>query len=196
MKRRTSLLALAITITVISSLFGCSQLAKDKPNFSGYRDVAELATLECYYHNVAEIYNPGKTFGPFHTGEKKAWFEYRGSVTIGIDVSRVVISEPDKDGVVTISLPQAEIMGMPDVDETSFSDMYADTGFLASITAEEQTAALAAAQNAMLEQAENDESLRNQATERAKILLEEYVIHVGEALGQTYTVRFEMLPEE
>lgn len=195
MKPRTKLLSIMVATLFALSLFGCAEQKDEKPNFSGYRDVAELATLECYYHNVAEIINDGRPL-PFgiNLSYKKVWFEYRGSVIIGIDVSRVDISEPDENGVVTITLPPAEIMGTPNVDETSISELYTDQGLLATITAEEQTEAFKYAQEAMLEQANSDESLRSQATERAKVLLEEYVRNVGEAIGQSYTVRFEMLP--
>lgn len=42
----------------------------------------------------------------------------------------------------------------------------------------------------MKEQAENDTALKNQAKDRAKILLEQYVKSVGVAMGRDYTVRF------
>ena len=43
----------------------------------------------------------------------------------------------------------------------------------------------------MRENAESDDTLKAQARERAKDLLEEYVQNVGEELGQSYTVRWE-----
>lgn len=192
MRIRSRLFDLIVAILLTAGLFGCGQEELIKPDFSGYKDVAELATLECYYHNVAEIYNPGDNmlFGKLNLNYKKAWFEYRGSITLGIDVNKVEISEPDGNGLVRISIPPAEIVGTPNVDDSSFSDIYSDTGLLAQITSDEQTEALAEAQRAMMEQASGDEDLKNQATNRAKTLLEEYVKNVGKAIGQDYSVEF------
>lgn len=42
----------------------------------------------------------------------------------------------------------------------------------------------------MLESISNNDTLMAQARQRAKDLLEEYVINVGEVLGETYTVKW------
>ena len=57
-------------------------------------------------------------------------------------------------------------------------------------TTEEKTELVAAEQEKMKETAEADENLKRRAEERAKKLLENYVINVGNSIGQTYTVEF------
>lgn len=187
--RRPLYFALAF-IFACCGLSGC--VPTKQPDFSGYLRIAQLATLECTFHNVAEIQNDGSNilFGAINVTYKKAWFEYEGKVNLGVDVSKVKIEGPDANGVVTLALPEAQILGIPDVDESTFSDVYADTGWFASITTEDQTKALETAQAEMRETVENDSRLLAQAKDRAKTLLGQYVNNVGEALGQSYEVKF------
>lgn len=171
------------------TLFGCTE--EQAPDFSGYEKIAELATLECTFHNVAEIYNDGTDilFG-INVGYKKAWFEYDGTLNLGIDVSKVKIEGPDANGVVTITIPDAQVIGLPDADESTFSDIYEDTGFLTSIETVDQSEAYQKAQAEMKESAENNSMLMSQAKERAKTLLGQYVQNVGQSVGQEYEIKF------
>lgn len=171
-------------------LSGCE--SKIEPDFSGYKRVAELATLDCTFHNVAEVKNDGTDmlFG-INVGYKKAWFEYDGSLSLGVDVSKVKITGPDSNNVVTISIPKAQVLGLPDADESSFSEIYEDTGLLTSITSADQSEAFKVAQDTMRETAESNDVLMGQARERAKSLLGQYVKNVGIELGQEYEIRFE-----
>lgn len=188
--RLSRLVAFAMSVFMIClGLTGCA--AEKKPDFSGYSRIAELGTLECRFHNVAEIYNDGTNvlFG-INIGYKKAWFEYEGSLTLGVDVSKVRVDGPDENGVVTIAIPQAQVLGVPDADETTFSDIYSDTGLLTPITSVDQSEAYNAAQTNMKETAENDAQLMGSARERAKSLLGAYVHRVGEKLGKNYELKF------
>lgn len=186
---------MAFSAAIASSLFfsmllaGCAH--EEQPDLSGYSKIAEMATLDCTYHNVAEIYNDGTDiiFG-INVGYKKAWFEYDGKIKIGIDVSRVRIDGPDRNGVVTIAIPDAQVLGLPDVDVATFSDLYSDTGLLTAITTEEQAEALKVAQADMVQSAEANTQIMTRAKDRAKELLGQYVKNVGEAMGKTYEVKF------
>ncbi len=186
-------LGLAIMATVCAIALSSCQREESmrQPDFSNYRSVAELATLDCYYHNVGVISMDGNDvfWGFTKWGANRGWFEYRGSVAMGIDASKVTISEPDANNVVTIAIPPVEVLGTPRVDETSFSEIYTENP-LFSINLREQTDALAVAQATMTKDAEDDEALREQAKEHAMRLLKEYVLNVGEALGENYTVEF------
>ena len=179
-------------LVALIALFGLSACVEEKkPDFSGCKRVAELATLKCTFHNVAEIYNDGTDvlFG-INVGYKKAWFEYDGKVDLGVDVSKVSIDEPDADGIVVVHIPNAQVIGLPDADSSTFSDVYCDKGFFVEIETVDQAEALKAAQAEMKESAENNPELMRQARSRAETLLERYVIKVGEAIDQDYEVRF------
>lgn len=61
---------------------------------------------------------------------------------------------------------------------------------MTEITKEEETAALAEAQDNMEETAQANGALLVQAKERAKNLIEGYVKNVGEQIGEEYTVEW------
>ena len=161
--------------------------------FSAVEEICELATLKCYYHNVAEdeIQPEGPfKWGLFQYGYKKFWMEYDGIVKIGVDVNQVQIQEPTREGIVRIYVPDAKILDIS-ADDSSISNMISDTGVLTSPpNAEEKAKAFAVAQENMRKQAEKDDAILRQARENAKVLLKQYVIHVGEQMGQHYQVEF------
>lgn len=180
---------LLVAVISICCLTGCSGEKKDA-DFSGINSVCELATLKCYYHNVAKAETEAsgllKMFG---TGYKKIWTEYSGIIELGIDVNKVSISKPDSKGVVKVTIPDAKILNV-DLDKDSLSEPLTDAGFLTKITKEEETAALAEAQNNMEKTAQENVALLTQAKERAKNLIEGYVKNVGTQIGEEYTIEW------
>lgn len=179
-----------IVVTGVLCLTGCGKETKTA-DFSGVTSVCELATLKCYYHNVAkaETEASGIFAKWLKTGYKKIWTEYSGIIEYGIDISQVTVSEPDKDGVVTVTIPDAQVLNV-DVEEDSLGTPLTDTGFLTSITTEEKTTTLAGAQEAMEQQAKENTEMLAQAKARAKTLIEEYIKNVGEGIGEEYTVEW------
>lgn len=180
-------LAAALSLSVLS---GCAK-SSETPDFTGYNKIAELATVERTFHNVAEVHDDGTNmlFG-INVGYKKAWFEYVGTVQLGVDVSKVRIDGPDANNVVTITVPNAQVIGQPQADESTFSDIHSDTGLLTSITRVDQSIALEEAQKGMKDSAEANSTLMNGARERAKTLLSQYVTKVGDLQGVKYEVQF------
>lgn len=176
--------------TVVLCLTGCGKETQTA-DFSGVTSVCELATLKCYYHNVAkaETEASGIFAKWLKTGYKKIWTEYSGIIEYGIDISQVTVSEPDKNGVVTVTMPDAQVLNV-DVDEDSLGTPLTDTGFLTSVTTEEKTTTLAGAQEAMEQQAKENTEMLSQAKARAKTLIEEYIKDVGESIGEEYTVEW------
>lgn len=190
MKAMSKMVLLALMLsTVPFSLYSCHSAPKTA-DFSNAQHVAELATLECYFHNVARFDRTPDNilFNIGEIGKKQLWFEYSGIVRFGVDATKVRISEPDSEGNIVIAIPQAQILGNPDIDETSMSDPLTSTGWFTDITTEEKQRALNSAQDKLLEVASNDDELLSQARDRAKTLLEQYVVNVGNEIGQTYKV--------
>lgn len=179
-----------LVVTGVLCLTGCGKETQTA-DFSGVTSVCELATLKCYYHNVAkaETEASGIFAKWLKTGYKKIWTEYSGIIEYGIDISQVTVSEPDKDGVVTVTIPDAQVLNV-DVDEDSLGTPLTDTGFLTSITTEEKTTTLAGAQEAMEQQAKENTEMLAQAKARAKTLIEGYIKNVGEGIGEEYTVEW------
>lgn len=120
---------LLVSVISICCLAGCSG-EKKEADFSGINSVCELATLKCYYHNVAKAETEASgLFKKLGIGYKKIWTEYSGIVELGIDVNKVSISKPDDNGVVKVTIPDAEILNV-DLDEDSMSEPLTDTGFM------------------------------------------------------------------
>lgn len=189
MHRKKVIAAIMILWCGIICFTGCGD-RKEEADFSGLYAVCELTTLKCYYHNVAKAETEASgLFKGLNVGYKKIWTEYSGIVELGIDVSKVSISKPNAKGVVKITIPEAEVLNVY-LDEDSMSEPITETGFLTKITKEEETAALAAAQENMKETARANQALLNQARERAKNIMEGYVKNVGEQIGKEYTVEW------
>ena len=190
MKRKKIFCLLVISMLCIGGCGDKNQKKEEKADFSAISSVCELATLKCYYHNVAKSETEASgLFKWLGKGYKKIWTEYSGIVELGIDVSKVSVEKPTADGVVKVTIPDAEILSV-DLDEDSMGEPLTDTGFMTKITKEEETEALAEAQNHMEETAKENGNLLNQAKERAKSLIEGYVKNVGEQIGKEYTVEW------
>lgn len=196
MKRKKIVCLLVISMLCIGGCGDKNQKKEEEADFSAISSVCELATLKCYYHNVAKSETEASgLFKWLGKGYKKIWTEYSGIVELGIDVSKVSVEKPTADGVVKVTIPDAEILSV-DLDEDSMSEPLTDTGFMTKITKEEETEALAEAQNHMEETAKENGNLLNQAKERAKSLIEGYVKNVGEQIGKEYTVEWAEFSEK
>ncbi|WP_275206532.1 DUF4230 domain-containing protein [Adlercreutzia equolifaciens] len=177
----------------LSPLVGCAASEpKKNADFSGISSVCELATLKCYYHNVAESREEASGIfgGLLGTGYKKLWMEYSGIVEVGIDVAQVQISQPTEEGVVRVHIPDAQILSIS-LDKDSLSDPLVDAGLFTEVSMEEKTNAVASAQENMEETARQNTSMLAQAKERAKRTIEGYIVNAGRAIGETYIVEWE-----
>ncbi len=197
--RRIILPAILILATVV--LFSLSAIKWIRPQSGGTTiDIAEdafvsriceLATLKCYYHNVAEYENQAPIFkyGLFRYDYKKFFIEYSGIVEVGIDANQIVIGEPSADGTVEVHVPEAQILNVY-ADKDSLSEPISDVGLFTKVSAEEIATAFAEAQQAMREGAENDTSILSQAQQNAKDLLEYNIVNTGAQTGRKYTVKW------
>ena len=189
-KNIEKLISAVLAALTVFSLSACGTQETEEVDFSGISSVCELATLKCYYHNVARAESEASgLLSIFGVGYKKIWVEYSGIVEFGIDVSKVTVSQPDENNVVTIAIPDAEVLSV-DIDEDSISEPLVESGFLTTVTTEEETATLASAQDDMEETAAANTQLLEQAKERAKELIEGYVKNIGELIGEEYTVQW------
>lgn len=165
------------------------QTITSPPDLSQIRNICELATLECYFRNVAKSVKEKGT-GISHWGEKDRtfWIEYTGIAKIGIDMAKVTMQV---DGTnVIITLPEAEILSykVDEITENSYITS-PDSWFNKNpITAEEQTAAVEQAQAEMKSNVENNSALFIRAQDRAKKLIENYITQLGEASGIAYQI--------
>ena len=160
------------------------------PDISQIRSICELATLECYYHNVAKSVKE-KGSGLLHIGEVERvfWIEYSGVAKLGIDMSKVAM-EMDGDQV-RITIPKATLLGLSDYSFTEDSYISSDDGLNKNpITAENQTEAVAAANEDMRKLLESDHTMLMRAQDRAKKLIENYINQLSELSGRDYKIEW------
>ena len=152
------------------------------------RAICELATLECYYHNVAKYKEEDAEGFWIWKKDKHFWMEYSGVVKLGIEAALVTIEV--NDDKVSITMPPAKVMGcMVDKDSLD-SDSIIVANKSADVKAEDMTEAFADAQAQMELTAMNDTALLAQAQQRAQKLLEDYVNNIGNVIGKQYTIEW------
>ena len=124
------IIALLIVVLLIIIFVNRKTELNTKSQMYSIEKICELATLECYYHDVAEFRQDAT--GVFKIGYKKYWIEYNGIVKYGVDAKDIKVNKPDKNGVVKVFIPEAKILSV-DVDINSMSDPIVDTGMFTSI---------------------------------------------------------------
>ena len=184
-----------LAFALLLTMAGCSSKKKEekKPEqtieITEMREIAELATVDCYFHNVAKS---DRELNPewYEFWEKKNmrfWVEYEGLVTIGIDVSKLKVEVSD-DNVVTITLPEAVVLDVIVSEDSLTADSFYFDPNAKKPSPEEQTEAFKQAQNEMKNTAEKNQALLANARSNAKELLKNYVKSIGEAVGVEYTI--------
>ena len=158
------------------------------------RSICQLATLECYYNNVAKGHKESGS-GLVHIGEKERtfWVEYSAVVTLGVDISEV--SMLIDDDVIYVYLPEAKILKPAVVNEDSYNIDSIVENLDKNLNKNEITATdITSSVNKSLEdlnkKVAGDKTLLNNARERAKTLIKSYVDKLGETSGKNYKVVF------
>lgn len=184
------IIVLCLTAMMIISCTACGK--EEHMNMelqvSDMRAICELATMDCYYHNVAKFSQKNAETFLWFSKDKHFWIEYEGIVTLGVDASEVKIEV--NGSKVKITLPNTKVLECK-VDENSLSkDAYIVDKDSAKITAEDEKVAFKEAEKIMLEKTSQDVALLAQAQQRVKTLLEEYVKNIGECVGVEYEIEW------
>ena len=186
------IISILLVFMLAFSCMACAKTTEPKqeivPQASQMKAICELATMKCYYHNVAKYTKEDAAGILWWKKDRRFWIEYDGIVTMGIDASLVDI-EVDND-TVTITIPPAKVLGF-EVDETTLNeDSYIVDTKSAKVKAEHQTEAFKQAQDHMKEEAEKDTLLLANAQQRAQKLLEDYVNNIGNCVEKTYNIKW------
>lgn len=182
MKKLTVIILLVVTIF---SLSACTPAEEQPIRQEDIQAICELATLECYYNNVAKIEKTGN----FFQKDREMWIEYEGKAVIGIKMSDVIIQITDD--TVNITMPKATILST-DLEFNEKSYVSSTDGWLIKneISTEEQQEGILAAQNAMREAIQNNTGLFIKAEARAKELIENYITKLGQISNREYTINW------
>lgn len=194
---------LTITLLIFLTVITCVSCGIKKespsetnidPNITQMRAICELATLKCYYHNVAKYSDTDVSGFLFWKKDRRFWIEYSGIVTMGIDASALDIKI--SGNTVTITMPEAKILSTK-VDESSLTQnsFFIDSNS-AKVDVESTKEAISHAEKEMLDTASKDTSLLATAQQRAQTLLEDYVNNLGNSLGKQYHIEWKIIEAE
>lgn len=193
MKKRFITL-LSVPVLLLSACGSSEEKAPLTPDVSQMKTICELSVMDCYYHNVAKFYDKDAEKFLFWTKDKEFWIEYSGIVRLGVDVDQVAVAV--NGNTVTVTLPEAKVLGCKVDPDSLNEDSYIVADGSASITADDQTAAFAAAQKDMENSAAEDTVLLSMARDRARQLLENYIQNLSDMTGQSYTIEWSDAAEE
>ena len=192
------LFSIFLVLSLLFALAGCNSKPEEELKkaeatieIDEMRAIANLATVDCYFHNVAKS---DREMNPawYQFWEKKNmrfWVEYDGKVTIGIDVNKLKV-EVGENNVVTITMPNAVVLDATVNEQSLTSESFYFDPKAKKPSPEEQTEAFKQAQSNMRETAEKNPVLMANAKANAKELLRNYVNSVGEAVGVQYTIEW------
>lgn len=192
MKRK--IVILLVSVTLLGIMCSCSNKNKE-PDIMEIQSICELATLECYYNNVAiSEKEKGEGFAHLFEKDREFWIEYKGVAKIGVDMSQVKMTIKDEN--VTITIPPAKLLDMDKVAD-SYSYTLSKDGAINKnkITAKDQIKAVDKAQEEMEKQVNNNSKLLLTAQNRAKELIENYIDNMGKISGVEYKITWKELKE-
>ncbi|MBE5934728.1 MAG: DUF4230 domain-containing protein [Lachnospiraceae bacterium] len=178
---------------------GCTSCKKEevkelKPEAPQMKSICELATMKCYYHNVAKFKETDAEGILWWQKDRHFWIEYDGIVTLGVEAALVDIKV--KGNRVTITMPPAKVLSCEVNEKTLTEDSYIIAKGSADVEAEHQTEAFKKAQKNMKNEAEKDEALLASARQRAEKLLEDYVNNIGELVDKKYEIKWVYVDNE
>lgn len=186
------LFSLCLIFVMLLSLTACSQKPIE-PQSAQMKSICELATMKCYFHNVAKYTEKDATKFLFWAKDRKFWIEYAGVVTIGIDASKLKL-EVQGDNV-KITIPSAKVLNCIVDSATLNDDSFIIAKDSAEVKAEHQKAAFTDAQAKMLEAARSNNALLSAAQQRAQKLIEDYIKNIGDSLGKEYIINWEYIED-
>lgn len=185
---------LILSILMLTTFMACGKTPKLEPQAqieeSRMRSICDLATMECYYHNVAKFdeKNAETGFLGLFKKDKRFWIEYSGVVKFGIKAADLKIVVEGEN--VTVTIPSAKVLSSK-VDETTLNkDSFIVAEKSAQVVAEDEMMAIKQAQEYMVKAASENADLLASTQYRVKTLLEEYIKNIGAQIGVDYHVNW------
>lgn len=176
-KKIITIFSILLIATVLTGC-GKDELVDTAKNLEKINLTGDLVTYVAYYHNVVEHEKRvGNKLTNIFEKKRELFAEYKGTIKLGINFSKVKI-EADGNKII-VRIPPGMIIGEPNVDEEYFTkDKFIENkdGINPNpITINDFNDAMKKAQNNMKTDAEKDEKLLDMAQKRAKLIIEENI---------------------
>ncbi len=189
------IIGLFIVMIIICSSCGGSREPDAQLDVLQVRNIAHLATLNCYYHNVAMGHRNDSSTWRFWEKNTKFWLwdrdtdfwiEYEGVITLGVDESKIKMNVDEEN--VTVTIPKAKVLDEDIVDATYDGDSEIKGADTTEPTIEEENKAIKSAQDKMEKTVKSDTILLNNAQIRAKEVIDNYIEEIGKMIKVNYKV--------
>lgn len=191
MKRILSCISIAaLLLSLLVFALSCGKEAPVESDVSPeevqMRSICELATMECYYHNVAKYKDEdAKTVMLFFKKDVHFWIEYSAIVKLGVDASLVKVTVEGDN--VEITMPPGRVL-LAEVDPSIDKASYIVAKDSAKISADEEIAAFKASKEDLEKTVAANKTMMAQAQLRAQKMLKRYVESIGKSTGKQYTI--------
>lgn len=155
------------------------------------QEIGELATSEYFYTNAARYSDAKQIKGieiPFT--KKNFILKWDGTIKAGIDLEKIEVRLDNTEHVITICLPEAEILSH-DPDEDSVEILAESDTIFNPITVEEKTK-FDAVMSKEMEQRAIDNGLLERARKNAENVITR-LLFANPDIESTYTIKFENL---
>ena len=151
----------------------------------GLENMGFLITQEYYFTNI-ERYSKEKTFLKFITTSSEFIYSYDGTVSAGVDFSKISITKNDTNKTLFISIPNSEIKSI-NIDKNTFK-IYSESDSLWNpLKLDDYNASLAEFENAAKSKALAN-GILVKSDEQAKLLIKNFVQNFPNA--SDYKVEF------
>ena len=150
----------------------------------GLKEMGTLITQEYYFTQVEEYKSTERVW--IFDSKASFIFSYDGVVTAGIDCNNIEISKDDEAKLITVKIPEAEIIGV-DIDHDSFKIYEEKEGLWNKLDMTKYNNSIIEFENAAKTKALNKGIISN-ADESAKNLIESFINSLIE--DKEYSIEF------
>ncbi len=191
---------LVVVVLIMAMLTACENASSvseaEEPSLTQIRQICKLATLECYYHNVAKsTKTAGSGITHWLEEDRDFWTEYSGVVKLGVDMSKGNMEVIGNE--IIISIPDAEVLSIkPDATSVQNPIVEADSINSNPILSTEVTQAINDSELMTKAQIDNNSSLLASAQDRAKNLIANYIKQLGDISGVKFTIKWKSVNEQ
>ena len=150
-----------------------------------FKFIAELATVDAYYHNVTKVYDKDYEEWLWIDKPLNFWIDSEYIVTYGLDADLITFSI--KDNVVTVTIPEARVLKKKNSVNENNTYVARDS---VDVGTEELKIAYKETEDKINKSAKANTLLLEKAQLQAKQLITNYINKVGSANNINYEIKW------
>ena len=150
-----------------------------------FKFIAELATVDAYYHNVTKVYDKAYEEWLWIDKPLNFWIDSEYIVTYGLDADLITFSI--KDNVVTVTIPEARVLKKKNSVNENNTYVARDS---VDVGTEELKIAYKETEDKIDKSAKANTLLLEKAQLQAKQLITNYINKVGSANNINYEIKW------